>query len=436
MTAPRPERCDLLIVGSGPAGMAAALAAAPSGATIVMVDDNPAPGGQIWRDGPGVQLPEVAQRRRNALARHTNIRVLSGTKLVAAPRTKQVLLEDASHGWHLRYDKLILCTGARELLLPFPGWTLPGVTGAGGLQALIKGGLAVRGERIVVAGSGPLLLAVAATAQAAGAHVVRVAEQASLGSVVAFATSLVRWPAKAVQALGLMHPGYRLASHVLGVSGQGRVESVRLQQGTRTIDIACDRVACGFGLIPNLQIGQALGCAITAQHAIAVDAWQATSVPDLYAAGECTGFGGSERALVQGAIAGYAAVGEQAQARALWSQRQRWDGFAAQLDRHFALRAHLKTLANPDTVVCRCEDVRLSQLASCQSWIDAKLHTRCGMGACQGRICGAAAQHLWDWRPPVPRMPISPTRIATLAHRAPDAGVREPDITYDHRHHS
>jgi NADPH-dependent 2,4-dienoyl-CoA reductase/sulfur reductase-like enzyme len=421
MTAPRPERCDLLIVGSGPAGMAAALAAAPSGATIVMVDDNPAPGGQIWRDGPGVQLPEAAQRRRNALARHTNIRVLSGTKLVAAPRTKQVLLEDASHGWHLRYDKLILCTGARELLLPFPGWTLPGVTGAGGLQALIKGGLAVRGERIVVAGSGPLLLAVAATAQAAGAHVVRVAEQASLGSVVAFATSLVRWPAKAVQALGLMHPGYRLASHVLGVSGQGRVESVRLQQGTRTIDIACDRVACGFGLIPNLQIGQALGCAITEQHAIAVDAWQATSVPDLYAAGECTGFGGSERALVQGAIAGYAAVGEQAQARALWSQRQRWDGFAAQLDRHFALRAHLKTLANPDTVVCRCEDVRLSQLASCQSWIDAKLHTRCGMGACQGRICGAAAQHLWGWTPPPPRMPITPTRIATLAHRASHA---------------
>lgn len=421
MTATRPECCDLLIVGTGPAGMAAALAAAPSGASIVLVDDNPAPGGQIWREGPGVQLPEAALRRRNALARYTNIRMLSGTKLVAVPHPKQVLLEDASHGWHLCYDKLILCTGARELLLPFPGWTLPGVTGAGGLQALIKGGLAVRGERIVVAGSGPLLLAVAATAQAAGAHVVRVAEQAPLGSVAAFATSLVRWPTKVVQALGLMHPGYRLASHVLGVSGQGRVESVRLQQGARAIDIACDRVACGFGLIPNLQIGQALGCAITESHAIAVDTWQATSQPDHYAAGECTGFGGSERALVQGSIAGYASVGEQAQAQALWPQRQRWDAFAARLHQHFALQPHLKTLASPDTVVCRCEDVRLSQLTSCQSWIDAKLHTRCGMGACQGRVCGAATQHLWGWAPPAPRMPITPTRIATLAQSAPNA---------------
>ena len=413
------EHCDLLIIGTGPAGMAAALAAAPSGVTIVMIDDNPAVGGQIWRDGPGVKLPDAALRHREALARLTNVRIVSGTKLVAVPHPKQVLLEDANRGWHLLYDKLVVCTGARELLLPFPGWTLPGVTGAGGLQALIKGGLSVRGERIVVAGSGPLLLAVAATAQAAGAHVLRVAEQAPLSAVAAFAISLVRWPAKAVQAFGLMHPGYRLSSHVLEVSGQGHVNSVRLQQGADAIDIACDRVACGFGLIPNVQIGQTLGCAITDHYAIAVDTWQATSQPDHYAAGECTGFGGSERALVQGAVAGYAAVGQYAQAQALWPQRQHWDAFAARLHKHFALQPHLKTLASPDTVVCRCEDVRLSQLTPCQSWIEAKLQTRCGMGACQGRICGAATQHLWGWTPPAPRMPISPTRIATLARGTP-----------------
>lgn len=414
------DHCDVLIIGTGPAGMAAALAAAPSGARIVMVDDNPAPGGQIWRDGPGVTLPSAAVERRAALARHANVCILSGTRLVAVLAPQQVLLEDATRGWRLQYGRCIVCTGARELLLPFPGWTLPGVTGAGGLQALIKGGLPVRGERIVVAGSGPLLLAVAATAQAAGATVLRVAEQAPWSAVAGFAAALWRWPAKAVQGLGLIHPAYRTSSHVLSADGQDRVESVRLRQGAHTVDLACDRVACGFGLVPHTHIGQALGCALTEQHAIAVDAWQATSLPDHYAAGECTGFGGSEKALVQGAIAGHAAVGQRAQAQALWPERQRWEAFAARLHRHFALQPQLKTLAASDTIVCRCEDVTQGQLAGCQSWTEAKLHTRCGMGACQGRVCGAATQQLWGWTPPVPRMPITPTRIGTLAQ--PESG--------------
>jgi len=414
----RPHYCDVLIIGSGPAGMAAALAAAPAGASIVMVDDNPAPGGQIWRGGPGVQLPSEAKMRREALLRHANITQLNSTKLVAVPHSKEVLLEDAIQGWCLRYDKAIICTGARELLLPFPGWTLPGVTGAGGLQALIKGGLSVRGERIVVAGSGPLLLVVAATAKAAGAEVLRVAEQAPLSAVAAFAASLVHWPSKAVQALGLIHTGYRTSSHVLAASGQGHLESVRLQQGAHMIDMACDRLACGFGLIPNTQIGQALGCAVDEHNAIAVDAWQACSLPDHFAAGECTGFGGSERALVQGRIAGLAAVAKRADALALWPSRQRWDAFSASLQHHFTLEPPIKSLATPDTIVCRCEDVRYGQIASCNSWIDAKLTTRCGMGACQGRVCGAAAQHLFGWSLPVPRTPLTPTRISTFVQKA------------------
>ncbi|MDH4554691.1 FAD-dependent oxidoreductase, partial [Pseudomonas sp. BN417] len=126
-------KVDLLIVGAGPAGMAAALAAAPSGARIAVLDDNPAPGGQIWRDGPQVQLPDNARQLRQALAEAGNIQVFSGTRVVAAAGPKQLLLEDAERGWLVGYDALILSTGARELLLPFPGWTLPGVTGAGGL---------------------------------------------------------------------------------------------------------------------------------------------------------------------------------------------------------------------------------------------------------------------------------------------------------------
>jgi len=429
MTAMALEHCDLLIVGAGPAGMAAALAAAPSGASIAVIDDNPAPGGQIWRDGPGAALPPAARKWRDALERHANIRVWSGTRVVAAPLRNELLLEDAERGWRMQWTKLILCTGARELLLPFPGWTLPGVTGAGGLQALIKAGLPVEGERIVIAGSGPLLLAAAATARAAGAKVVRVAEQASFAAVAGFAASLLRWPRKAAQAVVLADPQYRTSSRVVSAMGATQVELARLLQGDREVAIACDRVACGFGLTPNTQLGRMLGCALTpadaGAQALAVDALQTTSLPGIYAAGECTGFGGSERALAQGTIAGHAAVGNERSAKPHEAERTRWNAFAAQLHRSFALSPDIRRLPRPDTLVCRCEDVPFSALADCSGWTDAKLHRRCGMGACQGRVCGDAAQFLFGWTPPAPRPPLSPARIATLA------GLAVPDDDVD-----
>ncbi|WP_041946266.1 FAD/NAD(P)-binding oxidoreductase [Variovorax paradoxus] len=419
MTAMALEHCDLLIVGAGPAGMAAAVAAGPSGASIAVIDDNPVPGGQIWRDGPGASLPAAARTWRDALERHANVRVCSGTRVVAAPARNELLLEDAERGWRMRWNKLILCTGARELLLPFPGWTLPGVTGAGGLQALIKAGLPVEGERIVIAGSGPLLLAAAATARAAGAKVVRVAEQASFAAVAGFAASLLRWPGKAAQAVTLADPQYRTSSRIVSAQGGAQVDSVRLLQGGREEEIACERIACGFGLMPNTQLGRMLGCALTpteaGAQALAVDARQATSLPDIHAAGECTGFGGSERALAQGTIAGYAAIGNKHAAKQHEAGRARWDAFAAQLHRSFALSPDIRRMPRPDTLVCRCEDVPFSALVDCSGWTDAKLHRRCGMGACQGRVCGDAAQFLFGWMPPAPRPPLSPARIATLA---------------------
>lgn len=413
------EHCDLLIVGAGPAGMAAAVAAAPSGARIVLIDDNPAPGGQIWRGGSHASLPPEARRLRDAVARCANVRVCSGARVAAAPAPGHLLLEDARRGWLLRYTKLILCTGARELLLPFPGWTLPGVTGAGGLQALVKGGLPVAGERIVIAGSGPLLLAAAATALEAGARVPRIAEQARLAELARFALRLGRWPGKAFQAVALGRTSYRAHSHVIAAAGDGRVESVRLRRGDGAIEeIACDRVANGFGLVPNTELGQLLGCRIVAHHgapALAVDANLRTSLADVHAAGECTGVGGSERALVQGSMAGFQAVGLAAQADALRPELARWDAFAALLHRCFALDEALRALPAPDTLVCRCEDVAHGALADRRGWIDAKLHTRCGMGACQGRVCGAATRFLFGWTPPEPRPPLFPVRVSTLA---------------------
>ncbi len=188
---------------------------------------------------------------------------------------------------------------------------------------------------------------------------------------------------------------------------------MRLHQQGKTIELACDRLACGFGLIPNTQLGQALGCAVEDQ-ALAVDAWQATTRHEHYAAGECTGFGGSELALVEGAIAGHAAVGNSAAAQQLWPRRARWQSFAGALSKAFALDPRLKTLARNDTLVCRCEDVPYGELVGHENWREAKLASRCGMGACQGRVCGAVLEHLFGWTPPTPRPPFSPARIETL----------------------
>lgn len=407
------EYADLLIIGAGPAGMSAALAAASSGARIIVLDDNPLPGGQIWRDGPQAKVPNQARQMRERLHANHHIRHHGGTRVIACSGPKQLLVEDADHGWLIGYDKLILCTGARELLLPFPGWTLPGVTGAGGLQALIKGGLPVQDQRVVIAGSGPLLLASAATAKHSGADVLRIAEQASSSAVAAFALQLPRWPGKLVQSFSLFDRHYRTGSYVVAALGNERLEGVRLRQQGNIVELACDRLACGFGLIPNTQLGQALGCALDGT-ALAVDAWQTTSQADHYAAGECTGFGGSELALVEGAIAGHAAVGNIAAARQLRPRRARWQGFAKALNRAFSLDPQLKSLAQADTLLCRCEDVPYAALASHVDWRTAKLASRCGMGACQGRVCGGAVQFLFDWQPSAPRPPFSPARIETL----------------------
>ena len=426
-TPPAPRDCDILVVGAGPAGLQAALAAAPGGARITVLDENPAPGGQVWRSGPRHEMPGPCARLLEQLARFPNVTLASGARVVARAGERALLIETPAEGWVQRFGTLILCTGARELLLPFPGWTLPGVTGAGGLQALIKQGLDVRGQRIVIAGTGPLLLAAAATARRAGAHVARVAEQAPWPAVARFAASLWRWPAKAWQACTLLDPAWRAGSLVQAAHGGQRLESITLRTGGGEQPIACERLACGYGLVPQTRLAQLLGCALGDGGAIAVDEAQQTTVAGIYAAGECTGVGGNERAQLQGRIAGLHASGRAATPPApaahLARQRAAWERFAAQLREQFALRPAVTQLADAHTIVCRCEDVTREALDGYGDWVQAKLQTRCGMGSCQGRICGAAAQALWGWTPTPPRQLTDPVRIATLA------GVPAPDAT-------
>jgi NADPH-dependent 2,4-dienoyl-CoA reductase/sulfur reductase-like enzyme len=408
------EHVDIAVVGAGPAGLKAAQIAARAGARVALIDDNPRPGGQIWRQGP--TLAPAAQLRQwlDETRAHANLIVMNGTKVAAAPEHKRLLLERDGAPLMVAYSKLILATGARERLLPFEGWTLPGVTGAGGLQALVKGGMPVRGERIVVAGSGPLLLAAADTARRHGAHVVAVVEQASLARVGRFVASLALTPGKLAQAVRLRIACYRTGSVVVRAHGNARVEAVTIRARGREETLEADRVACGYGLVPNVTLALALGCSIDEHDgAILVDHSQRTSLEHVFAAGECTGIGGMELASVEGAIAAHAALGIAADAR-LVRERDRWRAFARRVAHAFELGADARALPSPDTVLCRCEDVSIADVAAHSNWRDAKLQTRCGMGPCQGRICGEAAAIYFGWPRTAARPPFTPVRIDTL----------------------
>ncbi|WP_263379289.1 FAD/NAD(P)-dependent oxidoreductase [Granulicella paludicola] len=414
---------DIVVVGAGPAGLAAATAVAEAGRRVAVLDENPRVGGQIWR----ASLSKVARDRskERAVARFE----ASGAKLFSGHQIVDGDAAGALESWvaatqsleTFSFERLILATGARERFLPFPGWTLPGVFGAGGLQALVRSGYDIRGKRVVVVGTGPLLLAVAAHLKQDGARVVLVAEQAPLSQLMQFGLSLITRPGKIVQGLSLRaqlaNAQYRTGCWPVAALGDGTVTGVRLSDGSRTWTEACDLLACGFHLVPNTELATLLGCEV-GDHGVVVDADQQTSVASVYCVGETTAIAGVDAALLQGRIAGLAAAGRASEARTLHMQRDAERSFGRRMDRAFALRKEMLTLAMPDTIVCRCEDVRFSQISQAAApgngWTNAKLQTRCGMGPCQGRICGPALNALFGWKNTSVRAPLFPLPIAAL----------------------
>ena len=425
MSSPGGNECEVLVVGAGPSGLAAAYRAAQAGRRVVVIDDNPTAGGQIWR---GERLGEGEPRSPRVHAPEAQVwleRIRSvDLQLIAAARVFQqngprMLLAETLGGevCELMFESLVLATGARERFLPFPGWTLPNVTGAGGLQALVKNGLPIEGKKIVIAGSGPLLLAVAGYLRSHGAELLLIAEQASSMRLARFGVGLVGHGGKTSQVFALRRQlkGVRYLTDcwVVEAHGEQKLERVTLERGGKRWTVSCDYLACGFHLVPNLELAELLGCEIV-EGAVRVDDFQKTSVPQIYAAGETTGIGGLELSLVEGEIAGLAAAGRGEEARRVFSERAKQQHFADLLNRTFALRDELKTLAAPGTIVCRCEDVVFDRLRAHDSWRAAKLQTRCGMGPCQGRICGSAVEFLFGWKSESVRPPIFPVRVESL----------------------
>lgn len=431
---------DLLIIGAGPAGLAAAAAAAESGLQIDIIDDNFMSGGQIWRGGAHKQNDPRALALWSTLNECDHVRFHFQSKVIDACQKNDVIEivietqgapSEQTKAHIFTAKKIIICTGARELLLPFPGWTLAGVTGAGGLQALSKAGYPVAGKRVIIAGTGPLLLAVAASLIERGAEVTHILEQAKFGSLSRFALGLLATPSKISQALKLGRSlkqviyhadSYVMKAHAHVQTDLSNLSSEQVASATVSIlgeiqEIPCDLLACGYGLIPNIDLAAALNCELEDQgnyEKVIVNQWQASTQENIYCAGEGTGIGGVDLALAEGRIAGYAASGQNPKAEKYFKERKKWQAFATRLHRSFALRPELKQLCLADTIVCRCEDVSYQELIKHTDWRDAKLHTRCGMGACQGRICGAANRFLFSWERDAGRLPLSPAKISSI----------------------
>lgn len=406
----RRRAMDVVVVGGGPAGLAAAAAAAEGGKQVLLIDQGRALGGQIWRHRRTAELPLAAEQLL-ARVRAARVTVASEARVIDAPSAHELVVDFRGRVDLQRAEQLILATGAIERFVPFPGWTLPGVTGVGGLQALIKSGLSLTGTRVVVAGSGPLLWPVAATAIAAGARLGLVAEQASRRQLLGFAGAVLNDPAKLLLAAryrwATIGTPFRSGSWVVRADGDERVREVVVAVGGRERRLPCDWLATACGLAPNTELGRLLGCALHGD-AIRVDEMQRTSVPWVQAVGECTGVAGDAAAFVEGEIAGRAAAGDERGARdpKLVAQRNAGRRFAAALARAMAPRAELRRLADPETILCRCEDVRVGAVEPSWTARQAKLWTRVGMGSCQGAVCGEACKLLFGWDGNTPRPPL------------------------------
>jgi thioredoxin reductase len=420
---PDTPQFDLLVIGAGPAGIAAAVEAAAIGLSVLLLDDAPRPGGQIWRHSEHAPPHGVGAHWLHRLA-HSDARVQCSTAVIDITRGEQrgfVVATNNAQMSRVRAHNILLATGAREQFLPFAGWTLPGVTGAGGGQALLKAGLDVRGMRAIVAGSGPLLLPVAAALAQAGAAVTHVIEQASLRTLTRFAAGLWRSPARAMQAVAyrarIGRAQYRAGRWIAAAAGADRLRTVTITDGRRTWMEPCDMLCIGYGLVPATELAQMAACDIV-NGRVRVDAEQRTSVDGIYAAGESTGVAGVDAAIAEGRMAAISIAAQSRtqsdRARGIAQQIKRERAFAARMDVAFELRPELRSLATPDTLVCRCEDVRFGDVAACISIREAKLHTRVCMGACQGRVCAPLLEQLFGWSGHTVRPPAVPAPVAAL----------------------
>ncbi|MEI6307382.1 MAG: FAD/NAD(P)-binding oxidoreductase [Actinomycetes bacterium] len=418
---------NVVIIGAGPAGLSASLAAAAAGAPVLLIDSNPRLGGQYWRMSADDFQDQHNQHFDldtgllliNAVKARKEIEVWSGAQIWSATNkdgknTLRVIYQGKER--IVNTENLILCTGAYDRTLPFPGWDIPGVMTPGGVQSLLKGHGVLAGKRVVVAGSGPFLLPVAAGVVKAGGSVVALLEaNKSRRWLTSFFvllenTSKIKEAFYYIKTISEAKVRARFGQAVIAAhaASNGELESVDIAKIDRNFrikkvqNIKCDVAAIGWGFTADTSLAGSLGCnQLVAKDdgvVVWVDGEQQTSIPGVFAAGEITGIGGSDLSMAEGVIAGISAakfVGCNVEVlKAHRKRRAKRQRFANALIRAYPIKPGWKSWLRDETIICRCEEVCLSDLKHSINELGAtdsrtaKLLTRCGMGLCQGRICG------------------------------------------------
>ncbi len=417
---------DLVIIGAGSAGMSAAIAARDCGLRVAVFDEQPRPGGQIYRNVTAApakvaDLLGADYRHGGDLARRfseSGAQVYHDTVVWDIARDLTVTAEHKGRSFQVRGAQLLAATGAMERPSPVPGWTLPGVLNAGAAQIALKTAAQIPDGRVVLVGGGPLLLLVACQLLQAGAQVAAVVEtspSSNLGRAMAHVPGALLSPSLLVKGLRMLWqlkragvPMYRQVTHLKLEGGEmnERVRAVSFTAGGNSHRLQADVVLLHHGVVPGTQVSRLMGV----DHAWSdaqlawqprIDSWGQTSLTGFRLAGDGAAIAGALAAEASGAIAAIgaaAAIGKLDEARA----RQKARPWRAALSRQLRIRPFLDALYRPpewladcadDTVICRCEEVTAGKVREmarlgCEGPNQTKFFSRCGMGPCQGRMCG------------------------------------------------
>lgn len=411
------------IIGAGPAGIRAAQTLVAHGVYPVLLDEALRGGGQIYRRQPAnFKRPSHALygfEARKAVALHQALDALRG-QIDYRPETlvwnaEAGLLDTLQEGraGRLDYASVIVATGATDRILPVPGWTLPGVYSLGAAQIALKFQGCAIGEKVVFAGSGPLLYLVAYQYAKAGANVVAVLDSAPLSAQARALPGLLAQPV--VLAKGLYYRAWLTAhrikvfqgAHLQRIDGEQRVRSVTWRQPKGELTLDCDAVAFAHGLRSETQLADLLGCAfdwnaLNRAWLPQRDSAGRSSVAGVYLAGDGAGIMGADAAEQAGERAALALLedlGYQVDPKrcaGLERSLERIAHFRQGLERAFAFPEDWASSAADEVMICRCEEVSagdIRQVVAQGHWEinRVKAHCRVGMGRCQGRMCAAAA---------------------------------------------
>jgi NADPH-dependent 2,4-dienoyl-CoA reductase/sulfur reductase-like enzyme len=466
------SRAPLVIVGAGPAGMAAAITAAEAGLKPLVVDENPGAGGQIYRQPPtafqrGLSLSQSNPTGKGPALlerfhRHRDrIEFLGGTTAWSIFPPRRLAVTDGECSRIIEADHLVLATGAYEYVPPFPGWTLPGVMTPGAAQAMVKTMHVRPGRRALLTGTGPFLLVVAEQLHRAGMEVAGVVEMAPTGEAIRAVSGMFHDPTLLWEGVRLLYrirragiPVHR--GHILlEARGAPEVREAVIapcdragrahRSRARTVEV--DTVCTGYGFVPRTQLAQLAGCKLRFSEALGgwipeVNADLQTSVPGVWVAGDGGGVAGAIVAELQGTLVGLAIACKEgvhdpaafcARRQAVARRLRRLGRFRAALDWLHRLRPGLVDLASANTLLCRCEDLTRSEIesafnAGATDLRTLKVMTRLGMGPCQGLMCWPATARFLAARtgrtveaagPLSVRPPIVPLQLGNLCPAVP-----------------